>query len=129
MIENKLYVHLKNNVKKNIKTNKDKRKEKYKESEGQEKDEADSGYPPPNNTEPTVVVNEEKLTYQNCCCGFSTEMDQLSKSKKNALAIEGKWTQIVQQRQGISMTNLQNLISKSMVDHVKQYETIYQLLH
>jgi hypothetical protein len=96
MIENKLYVHLKNNVKKNIKKNKDKRKDKYKENEGQEKEEADSGYPPPNNTEPTVVVNEEKLSYQNCCCGFSTEMDQLSKSKKNALAIEGKWTQIVQ---------------------------------
>jgi len=27
------------------------------------------------------------------------------------------------------MANLQSLITKSMVDHVKQYETIYQLLH
>lgn len=102
MIENKLYIHLKNNVKKNVKKSKEKRKDKYKQesgirkSEGQEKEE-DSGYPPPSNTEPTAVVNEDKLNYQsqNCCCGFSTEMDSLSKAKKNSLAIEGKWTQIV----------------------------------
>lgn len=42
LIENKVYIHLKNNVKKNIKDTKKKRKDKYKESEGQE---ADSGYP------------------------------------------------------------------------------------
>ena len=35
MIENKLYIHLKNTVKKNVKKNKEKRKEKYKESGSQ----------------------------------------------------------------------------------------------
>ena len=64
----------------------------YKE-EGEQKEaepKSDSGYPASINTEAAVVVNEDqKLSFQNCCCGFSTEVDQLAKSKKNALAIEG----------------------------------------
>ena len=86
---------------------KEEEKDKEQEKEG-EAQKSDSGYPASNgNTEvAAAVIEDKKLSSQNCCCGLSTDVDQIAKSKKNSLAIEGKWTHIVQSKSGISLKSL-----------------------